>query len=376
MESVSRTLAYSPFAPSPLSVLSSSSAAASSPPPPSSMHDGDNDDDAPSSDPMLPSSPTPKSASQRARTRLPSLPQPPAPRSASYKSQLSARRVPPAASSSSSSSSPTPFGLSPTSLSTRTRRAAQENSRAARMQSLKRHSSRDVPLSGPVGADEPGGWVDGEWEEFDDDEKFRLELEMRKAKREFEWRQRRLDDLASEQGFPTEEDEDAEDDNMEMEPPLDVLFDEDDDPPVPSSTGLALPYLASAPSSDHNDYKVANSRRDDDVSSGELPRLPRPSSDDLAAFDRALVTSPFCPACGAANSPLGGDSTVGLRCMGKDGQQGCGWGIEMNVLGPLREAFAAHGSDRQGHRPLLSYTPFTGTIILCAVPGCDEQYGA
>ena len=61
--------------------------------------------------------------------------------------------------------------------------------------------------------DEPGGWVDGEWEEFDDDEKVGLELEMRKARREFEWRQRKLDELASEQGFPLEEEE-PEDDMM------------------------------------------------------------------------------------------------------------------------------------------------------------------
>jgi hypothetical protein len=36
----------------------------------------------------------------------------------------------------------------------------------------------------------------------------------------------------------------------------------------------------------------------------------------------------------------------------------------------------ARSSYRQGHRPLLSYTPFTGTIVLCAVPDCDEQFGA
>lgn len=78
------------------------------------------------------------------------------------------------------------------------------------------------------------------------------------------------------------------------------------------------------------------------TSCGVTPPV-RLSSDDLAAFDRALVASPFCPACGATDAPLGGDATVGLKCIGKDGRQGCGWGIEMGSLAPLREAFAAHG---------------------------------
>ena len=205
--------AYAPFLPSPLSVSSSSS-------PPS-----------PSSDPMLPSSPTPTSAADRERERERANANP---RAAAYKSQLSTRRPPPhpsASSSSSNSSSPTPFGSSPSALSTRTRRAAQENSRAARIQVLRRHSSRGLPLltTGDGGVwDEPGGWVDGEWEEFDDDEKVGLELEMRKARREFEWRQRKLDEQASEQGFPLEEEE-PEDDMMTepgeftLEPPRPVL---------------------------------------------------------------------------------------------------------------------------------------------------------
>lgn len=201
--------AYAPFLPSPLSISSSSS-----PPPPDPWQ-------PPSSDPMLPSSPTPKSAADRERERdRPNS----NPRAAAYKSQLSTRRPPPhpsASSSSSNSSSPTPFGSSPSALSTRTRRAAQENSRAARMQVLRRYSSRGLPLltTGDGGVrDEPGGWVDGEWEEFDDDEKVGLELEMRKARREFEWRQRKLDELASEQGFLLEEEEPEPEDDMMTEP--------------------------------------------------------------------------------------------------------------------------------------------------------------
>lgn len=336
--------AYAPFLPSPLSISSSSS------PPPQ----------PPSSDPMLPSSPTPKSAPARTGERQRTKDNP---RAAAYKSQLSTRRPPPhsSASSSSSSSSPTPFGSSPSALSNRTRRTAQENSRAARIQVLQRHSSRGLPLlttlGGDVGGevrDEPGGWVDGEWEEFDDDEKVGLELEMRKARREFEWRQRKLDELASEQGFPLEEE--PEDDMMEpgklildlaipalevkcrpdrcaaipAEPPLDVLL--EDEPPLHS-----LPEHYASATEDIGSSPLAG------VGSGGK-EVGGYAEDDLAAFDHALVSSPFCPACGATDSPLGGDANVGLRCTGqRNGQPGCGWGIEMPVLAPLRQAFAAHG---------------------------------
>jgi hypothetical protein len=338
--------AYAPFLPSPLSISSSSS-----PPPPSS-------------DPMLPSSPTPKSAAERER-RERDRPNSTNPRAAAYKSQLSTRRPPPphaSASSSSSNSSPTPFGSSPSALSTRTRRTAQENSRAARIQVLRRHSSRGLPLLGDTVRDEPGGWVDGEWEEFDDDEKVGLELEMRKARREFEWRQRKLDELASEQGFPLEEEEEPEPEDDMMtepgeftleppipvlevpvaltvvlhvpaEPPLDVLL--EDEPPVHSvpDYSFAADEMGSSPLTG--------------VDSGGNNGGDPTADDDLAAFDHALVSSPFCPACGATDSPLGGDANVGLRCTSgqghRNGQPGCGWGIEMPVLAPLREAFAAHG---------------------------------
>ncbi|GAA5984659.1 hypothetical protein JCM10908_003446 [Rhodotorula pacifica] len=383
MESVTQRQPYSPFVPSPLS-SSASASAFSSPPPPQhplyAMHH-DDETDALSSDPMLPSSPTPKSVSERAKPRLHAPPPPPG-RAASYKSRVSTRRIYPGSANTTSSSSPAMLSSSPTSLSSQTRRAAQENSRVARMQYLRRHSSRDVPLVGQfVGPDEPGGWVDGEWEEFDEEEKMRLELEMKKAKKEFEWRQRRLDELASEQGFLPEEEEEeltAEDQDMEEEPPLDVLL--DDDPPPPSPSHFAgIPYVPDVDSAPNAESTTSNplSRHSPAQASARASSAPSssPSNDDLAAFDAALISSPFCPACGATNSPLGGHSTVGLRCTGSDGQSGCGWGIEMSVLAPLRAAFAAHGSYREGHRPLLSYTPFTGTIVLCAVPDCDEQYG-
>lgn len=112
------------------------------------------------------------------------------------------------------------------------------------------------------------------------------------------------------------------------EPPLDVLL--EDEPPAHS-----LPdYYASAA-----DETGSSPLTGVDSGGGH-------ADDDLAAFDHALVSSPFCPACGATDSPLGGDAKVGLRCTAqgqRNGQPGCGWGIEMPVLAPLREAFAAHG---------------------------------
>lgn len=215
---------YSPAVPSPLSAPSPHAH-----PPAALTSDMDW-----ASDPALPSSPTPPGHPQPSTSRA----RPPrtaagADRPTLFKSQRSSRRAPsaaaappqplfsPTSSSPVSASSKKPFPhSSSSSLSNQTRRFAQENARLSRANWVRKQrtahahshshsgsadpgtdpSSSSPPLHRPI-ADEPGGWVDGEWEEFDDEEIVRLELEMRRARREYEHRIRRMEELASEDGW-------------------------------------------------------------------------------------------------------------------------------------------------------------------------------
>lgn len=132
------------------------------------------------------------------------------------------------------------------------------------------------------------------------------------------------------------------------DPPLDVLYDPDPDPdpdldPNPSSAPDSL-MTASRPS-------AIPTTTTNTATSPDLDVL-------LSEFDSALLASPFCPACGANPTPLRGDAHTGLWCGGGGGgttndaielggagavKGGCGWGIGIEGLRPLREAFVRHG---------------------------------
>ncbi|GAA5866135.1 hypothetical protein JCM8547_000609 [Rhodosporidiobolus lusitaniae] len=365
---------YTPHRPSNLS--SSSSSPASSPHP-----------HAPSSD--LPSSPT---TSSFYRT-----PQPPR----THKSRHSSRP-------SSSSFFPSSSSLS-LSLNTSARLAALSSAHVARSRAARASlsaSRRDE--EGTVGADEPGGWTaQGEWEEFDDEERARLEVEMMKARREWRWECKRREEEAEEEMGVLEEEENEEESGEE--PPLDILY-EDLDPslslPSPSLFPPRLPSLPSAAGSESlseppedsdmdgggGEYGESQESQDSSAGGSREEWGEEEKQERLREFDEALVGAQ-CPACGKGRVGPNGQGGAACRVgepaggMGKsrqeaaEGGQGCGWRIDSSVTGPLREAFAAHypppsryASPSAPHLPLLHHTPFTGTLVLCSQPGCEEQF--
>ncbi|GAA6046688.1 hypothetical protein JCM3770_003118 [Rhodotorula araucariae] len=252
-------------------------------------------------------------------------------------------------------------------------RAAQDNARRQRA-----HHRHLEPGEG--GPDGPGGWgSDGEWQEWDDDDLRRLEAELRKDRRRWEWDLRLREEQARDDGILVDPDldldldlDERDDGLLAQEPPLDILY-ADDALPSPAlypPHTRRLPSLASAPASSASSVGALSEPEPDGDSGMDLDGA---HGDDLAAFAAALRTAP-CPAC-AASAP-GGSLTLtdaeGLRC------GACGWGIPPSVMAPLAGAFVSHGRSAEGHAPLLSWTQFTGTIVLCAAGGgvCDEQFAA
>ncbi|BGP42942.1 hypothetical protein JCM10449v2_006957 [Rhodotorula kratochvilovae] len=312
----------------------------------------------PSSDSQLPSSPT-TSAFYRPASAL----RPPPGRV--YKPTTSTRRA--------SLAGP---GSSPAAAAASSLRAAQENARRARARPRALQAGEGAP-------DGPGGWgADGEWEEWDEEELARLEAEVRKERRRWEWEMRVREEQAREEGRLVDPDlEDPREREEEMlveEPPLDILYAEDDDPlPSPAlypSSTRRLPSLTSAPGSSASSAGALSEPEPDGDEDSDMDLGLPPSAhreDDLAAFSAALRSAP-CPACAAA--PPGAlhlSDAEGLRCAA------CGWGIPPSVLAPLAGAFVSHGAE--GHTPLLSWTRFTGTVVLCGAAaggGCDEQFAA
>lgn len=176
---------------------------------------------------------------------------------------------------------------------------------------------------------------------------------------------------------------------MPTEPPLDVQY--EDGPftysalPSPTIFPPRLPSLASDPGDSASSAAPSPTAEDFPMESASLPS--HPSANDRDAFERALRDVHTCPAC-KAEGAVRLSAEEGMKC------GACGWGIHVDVLRPLEEAFVSHGcvrarfrrstkladlSDRsasEGHLPIVTYTPFTDTIVFCAHSGCDEQFAA
>ncbi|GAA5937262.1 hypothetical protein JCM3775_001595 [Rhodotorula graminis] len=321
----------------------------------------------PSSDSQLPSSPTTSSF-----YRPSSLSRPPPGRA--YKSTSSARR---SLGGGIGAHGPTSSPSGPSA----SLRAAQENARRARARPRALEAGEGAP-------DGPGGWgADGEWEEWDADELARLDAEVRKERRRWEWDMREREERARDEGRLVDldlEDPSAEDDEMRgEEPPDDLLFDDEllPSPALYPPQSRRLPSLTSAPASSASSAADYLSDPDLDLEPDPDPDLDMdlggalPPTDDLPAFSAALLAAP-CPACAATptsptpTAPLTLDETHGLAC------KACGWSIPVEVLEPLARAFTSHGSAAAGHAPILSWTRFTGNIVFCAERGCDEQFAA
>ncbi|GAA5943807.1 uncharacterized protein JCM15063_006502 [Sporobolomyces koalae] len=311
---------------------------------------------APSSD--LPSSPTTASFYTRTPAREASSISRTTTRPRLYKSHSSSRTST-AREQLHRSSSP-----STTSTTTNPFRAIHEAARLERLKQARPRRDLVPTLTSAVIPDEPGGWTpDGEWEEFDELEKERLELEMLDEKKRWKSNLR----LKQEQAEDAMLDPEDEFDLDEEEPPPDVLSEYE--PPLPSpldpTTVTTLPSLASSISSSPL-LAPSSLLLESDVSMSQHV-LPDPvrTRNSILAFEAALIATP-CPAC-TARDTIRGDET-GARCTT------CGWGIQAETLGPLELAFAQHGDAESGHVPVFSYTPFTDTLVLCQA--CEEQFAA
>ncbi|GAA6021853.1 hypothetical protein JCM11491_001547 [Sporobolomyces phaffii] len=283
-----------------------------------------------------------------------------------YKSQSSHRHSSARNLSVHSSSSPS------TSTATNPFRSVHEN---ARLQRSKQARAPRNLSAGSLVPDEPGGWTrDGEWEEFDQYEKDKLELEMLRERKEYKWEMRLKGEQASDAALDPEDEFDSDQEHgMQEEPPLDILSDYE--PPLPSPldpSATRLPSLASSISSSpfREPLSLAPSPPSDELDDVAMSNSAEESSQErrtksIRAFESALLEA-TCPSC-AVERGIAGDAT-GARC------QKCGWEIAAEVLGPLELAFAAHGDVERGHLPLFSHTLFTGTLIFCQA--CEEQFAA
>lgn len=93
-------------------------------------------------------------------------------------------------------------------------RSIHENARLQR--SRRASAQRDLTAASVLVPDEPGGWTrDGHWEEFDEYEKERLELEMLKERKEYKWQMKIKDEQASD-ALVDPDDEFAKDDEHDM----------------------------------------------------------------------------------------------------------------------------------------------------------------
>ncbi|KAM0753332.1 hypothetical protein T439DRAFT_323967 [Meredithblackwellia eburnea MCA 4105] len=267
-----------------------------------------------------------------------------------FKSTTSTRRNP---SVHSSSSPPT------SSLRTRT----LENARMARTKTQKTRQLDDVGASGF----EPellSGWTSGGtnklgmFEEYSEEEEAILSRRIeRDAKRWMEEIQDKDD------GLPLSEDEDDMQDGED--PPSDI---EDLAPEAFSltSAGMSLdrdpfeppPYFDNDITMDH-------------VITESLQPSSTPTADLAPAISHQFevtLRSSICPACHTSPSTLILRETVFL-C------SNCEWRVARNALEMAATGWVEHAhvyTNASGHRPILSWTPFTGTDILCSA--CDEQF--
>ncbi|GAA5900846.1 uncharacterized protein JCM6883_004675 [Sporobolomyces salmoneus] len=249
-------------------------------------------------------------------------------------------------------------------------RSIHEQARLQRSKQAKLQRELSNPSLVP---DEPGGWTrDGEWEEFDQYEKERLEFEMMRERKEWKWEMKLKDQQASD-ALVDPDDEEFEGEEMQ----------EDYEAPLPSSfdpSAARIPSLASSVSSSPH-FPPTYSRppspnydmdlqADDDVSMlNSSPQRSGTGYDrtrSIRTFEDTLLAT-TCPACAQAGT-IRGDEVIGAKC------QKCEWGIGADILRPLELAFASHGDAVRGHLPLFSYTVFTGTLVFCQA--CDEQFAA
>jgi hypothetical protein len=215
--------------------------------------------------------------------------------------------------------------------------------------------------------DEPGGWTrDGEWEEFDQYERERLEMEMLKERKEWKWQMKLKEEQASDALLDPEDEFDSEPERgmqeegeryfiardldrmlildlaTRTEPPLDILSGYELPLPSPFDHSAAhLPSLASSVSSSPflGSASLAPSPASDQVEDVAMSNSSNGASEEIRtrsirAFEATLLEA-TCPACAEERS-IRGDET-GARC------EGCDWGIRADVLHALELAFAAHG---------------------------------
>ncbi|KAM0786836.1 hypothetical protein ACM66B_002264 [Microbotryomycetes sp. NB124-2] len=294
----------------------------------------------------------------------------------SYKSTSSvrsneSRRVPRASHAASSS---------PTSLSTVTynaRRMAQlKNGGTIGSSRARIQPKRDLSLGEPdnpfeAGVYGPGAMKEGEWEEWTEEENFMIGLEVMKAKRS--WKARYEGQLSSEMDeADLEAYAEIDDAQEEPEPPEDAC-DQDSTPQAYSPSVPLLPTLAVEPETSSQMQTFSQNTNSSDSQSMSLDSTARPTSVEqppswaaVQAFERAIVEAP-CPNCHNIGSIIGNEQQ-GALC------QQCGWNVAANILRSTEVAFASHHRDDYiNHVPVLSYTPFTGTLVLCS--GCDEEWG-
>ncbi|KAL8278211.1 hypothetical protein RQP46_009384 [Phenoliferia psychrophenolica] len=288
----------------------------------------------------------------------PSSDAPSSPTTSSFYTTREREREPHRAHKSTSSSrrrqSSTASSSSPTKSSLRTR--TLENARLARATTQKaRVLDPDDAAGAAFGAS--GQWehggpnADGEWELYSEEEERILEKRAeRDAKRWADEVQDREDNVMIEE---------EEDEEEEEEPPSD--FDAIDAP------SWALPDAPGPPLDPPSSSQLGDMDMD---ASSPFSATPRPDLPTTVAhhFETTLLASP-CPSCRASES-LGVDQTL-FRC------SRCTWSVEEPAIRAVESEWITHAlvaSSPASHLPLLSWTPYTGTLILC--DSCEEQFAA